>query len=139
LSGLSDERLRAARRAWREARDDEREVRYLQELVRTGALAHERLELAALLEHGAARVVLGREDVAPSEELPVEEWAAKVGAAIAERGPEACVRAAVAAANALPIRWENRFDGPPDGAMQVFELLDSFLLGDYADLKTTRT
>jgi hypothetical protein len=129
---MSDDRLRAAQRAWREARDDEREVRYLQELVRTGALAPGSLELAALLEHGGAMTVLGRE---PADAAEPEEWAKRVGEAIAAHGPEAGVRALVAAANWLTIRWENRFDGPPDSVMRVFELLDAFVLGDAHDRK----
>lgn len=130
---MSDDRLRAARRAWREARDDEREVRYLQELVRAGALAPEPLELAALLEHAGVMTVLGREQAGGACEP--EEWSTRVGEAIAAHGAEAGIRALVAAANSITIRWENRFDGPHDSVMRVFELLDAFALGDAGDRK----
>src|SRR5687768_7338094 len=104
-----DDRLRGAERAWREARDEASEVRWLRELLRVGRLDRPALALAALLGHAPARMVLG--DPPPEEELDAPAWAQKVAPLIAAAGPEAPLRAAIGAARAVPL-YGDRFDGP---------------------------
>lgn len=88
---MSDERLRALERRWREAGSAEDEAAWLQERVRTGALTQGAVELAALAGHRAARAVTGaRHDDLASDEA----WLRAIGA----RSEVAVVRIARAAA-----------------------------------------
>lgn len=130
---MADDRLRGAERAWREARDEESEGRYLRELLRVGRLERQALVLAALLGHAPARTVLGAE--AP-EALEPEAWAAKVAPLVRACGPDAPLRTAIAAARAVPL-YGDRFDGPEDTALSVLERLDHVALAHGAE-RTTR-
>ncbi len=69
-----DAARRARERAWAASAGDDDEARLLLERVRTGALAPERLELAAWLGQPAARLALG--DAAPAgDHVPLGRWA----------------------------------------------------------------
>lgn len=125
---MSDDRLRAAERAWRETRDDEAEVRYLRELLRAGRVDRQRLVLAAALDHPPAVAVLAEPPVEP---LAPAAWAEKVGGLAAALGPDVTLRAAVAVARSVPVHGD-RFDGPSDDAMRVLEALDGLALAEPA-------
>jgi hypothetical protein len=58
---MTDARLRALERRWRESGSLEDEVAYLLERLRTGDLLRDRVELAAYCGHAAARHALGAE------------------------------------------------------------------------------
>ncbi len=124
---MTDDRLRAAERAWRDARDDEAAARYLRELRRLGQVDDRALDLAALLGYAPARELLG--GAAPAEPED-DEWPAAVAAATAALGPMPCLRAAVEAAFMVPIMvpMHDRFDGPDDHALRVLEALDDGML-----------
>lgn len=121
---MTDDRLRAAERAWRDARDDESAARFLRELRRVGHLDEQALHLAALLGYAPARELLA--GAAPAEPDD-EEWPEVVARATAALGQEGCLRAVVEAAWQVPIHGE-RFDGPDDHAMRVLEVLDDAML-----------
>lgn len=70
-----DARLRELERRWQRSGDVEDEARFLGERLRRGDLAVERVELAAFVNHGPARTVLG--DAAPTGlYAPFRRWAA---------------------------------------------------------------
>lgn len=56
---MSDQRVRAQERRWREGRDPEEEARWLRERLRAGELDLRRLTAASLLGHPPARMVVG--------------------------------------------------------------------------------
>lgn len=124
---MTDDRLRAAERAWRDARDDESAARLLRERRRLGLLDERALELGALLGYAPAREVLGAAAPAEPEEDEEEAWAGPIAAATARLGPEPCLRAVAAAAWRVPMHGD-RFDGPSDVGMRVLEALDDALL-----------
>jgi hypothetical protein len=92
---VSDQRLRALERRWRETNSSEDEAAYLLERVRVGDLRIERLELAAYCRHeGAQKAVRG---YSADEEVSIDHWAEALGA----WGQEALVIAIVVVASAL--------------------------------------
>lgn len=124
---MSDDTLRAAERAWREQPGDAAAARLLSERVRLGLLDPLALDLAVALGHRAACVVAG---VEPAEAEPTA-WVEAVTRAAVALGPEACLRAAAAAAHGAPVRWE-RFDGPDDVVVRLLDALDGALLAPAA-------
>lgn len=56
---MSDDRLRELERRWRSSGADSDEAAWLSERIRTGALSHERVRAAAILQHPAALLVIG--------------------------------------------------------------------------------
>lgn len=84
---MSDAELREQERRWKESNLPADEASYLLARVRAGELSPQRLELAARLDHPAARIALG--SMAPalfdpdSEQDPFEDDEAAVRAAIA--------------------------------------------------------
>lgn len=76
---MSDQRLRELERRFEVTRDVADEAALLAARLRAGALARERLELAAYLGHAAARSALG--DAAPAgKHVPMDAWAGAVQA-----------------------------------------------------------
>ncbi len=76
---MGDEDLRALERAWQQTGTIEAEARLLRARLRAGALAPERLELAAWLGHAPAIEALGPEAPA-GEHVPLARWAAALDA-----------------------------------------------------------
>jgi len=122
---MSDERLRELERRWRESGAVADEAAWLAERVRVGEPSRERVELAAYLEHPAARVIEGdaltavavaelqaevvslRPRVPPDDPgsfaEPFKEWAVSLLA----WGPEACVRALLGPMHEYVPAWES--------------------------------
>lgn len=112
---MSDEALRELERAWRTSGDPSDEARLVAEALRLGRLVRERVELAAYLRHGAARVALG--DGAPAgEHVPWSAWVA----AVDDDGRRALVRALVAGVRA----WRELAD---PGLIAACEVLEGWL------------
>lgn len=105
---MSDARLRALERRFRSTGSVEDETEYLGERIRVGAIAPERVEIAAYLGHAASLACLGSEapDVLTADDLPGYQipllqlkdsdlgYLAEVGA---WWGQELCARFAIAA------------------------------------------
>ena len=88
---MSDARLRALLRRWRETQDEADGVAYLRARLEVGGLEAERVELAAFLGHEVALSALGAREAFPRPS-DLRDWVFQL-----ERyGLEACVRAAVA-------------------------------------------
>jgi hypothetical protein len=100
---VTDERLRALERRWRETGATDDEAQYLQARARAGELDAERLALLAHCGHPAAERIVG---VTPFDDL--RPW----GDGLARWGKEVCVRAALAAALRV---------GARDGSIAVAE------------------
>jgi len=78
---MTDEKLRALERRWRESGSVQDEAAWLQERVRQGALSREMLELAAYCGHGASRHILCHKfEVVFDEEWPagLSSWGTRV-------------------------------------------------------------
>lgn len=92
---MSDARLRALERRWRETGADADEAAWLKARLQAGELTRDGLGVAAALGHAAAAQALGEPPAAPPAALmdllsALREW------------PEAFVRAVVALAHAVP-------------------------------------
>lgn len=103
---MSDSTLRDLLRRWQRSGSITDEAAYRRERVRAGELAGPRLDLAAHCGHPAARQVIG--GGWPAQLHPwvhgLRRW-----------GPEALVRAAVAAARFVYPHWSAGLHGPRDG------------------------
>jgi hypothetical protein len=95
---VSDERLRQLERRFREARTTEAEAAWLQARLRAGAIAPERVQLAAYCDHEPAQSVLGAD--VPEPLYGFRAWAK----GIQHWGREATLRLVVSTAQAA---WEN--------------------------------
>jgi hypothetical protein len=84
---MSDERLRMLERRWKETGAVEDEAAYLQERLRTGDLARDKLELAAYLGYPGARAALGGE-APPADDL---ERVRRQRDRLEERHPGTCL------------------------------------------------
>jgi hypothetical protein len=92
---VGDTKLRELERRWRETAAVDDEAAYLQERVRMGDLARERLELAAYCSHEGARMALPGYEPARTR---LERWAVGLrrwGRPVATRGAIAAARMAV--------------------------------------------
>lgn len=98
-----DDAVRAAERRYRASGALEDEVAWLRERLRIGDLTRERCELAAFMGHPAATTALALDCAGHAACLRCGAGPA-VMEGLAERGPEANLRAAVAAA-----RWSMKF------------------------------
>lgn len=120
---MTDERVRALERRWRETGAAEDEAAWLAERARLGELARDALELAALAGHAAARLVLGARAIdTPRDD---EAWVA----AIAERSEPAVVRIARAAVgHVLDVHAAAGREVPaPEHTTEVMALVDDWL------------
>lgn len=104
---MSDERLREAKRRWKESRSVEDEAQYLLERVRVGSLRRERLELAAHCGHLGAvtATALGKADLLAG--LRGGRWDGETRA-----------RAAVALAS-VAMTYRSASDSRPDEGLAV--------------------
>lgn len=111
---MSDQRLRALERKYRESGTVEDEAAYLRERVRVGDLTLERLELAAYCGHEGAR------RAAQSREQPATR-ARDILSAMEIHGREAVVCLAAAAARVALEEFESRYprDARPRAAVQA--------------------
>jgi hypothetical protein len=135
---MSDDRLRAAERAWRETGDVEAEARLLRELVRAGRLTPGGVGLSAALGHAPARAALEEPPPAepPDPRADPEAWATHAAEALCapREGVDATLaaaRACVAAAFWTPVfsyAHDARFDGLDDGWVRVLDVLEEVVL-----------
>jgi hypothetical protein len=110
-AGVSDQRLRDLERRWHETGAITDEAAFLRERVRAGALARDRLELAAYCGHEAARQAL---EQIKATRVGLRKWA--VG--LRRWGGEAATRGAVAAARAASTATRDLWsDGRVDSAL----------------------
>lgn len=111
---MSDEGLRDLERAWRASHDPHDEARLLAERLRAGLLVRARLELAAYLGHGPARIALG--EAAPAgRRVPWLAWVA----AIDDEGRRTLVRGLVdGVASERDLRAEAQLDAALDGLLE---------------------
>lgn len=103
---MSDARLRELERRFRASRDPQDEVAWLVERVRVGRLRPERLELAGLCGHSAARSALQAlrgpaADPVAAGQIPPPDDLGRLLLALDAREPAACARAALALARVL--------------------------------------
>lgn len=115
---MTDRRLRELERRLAEG-DAAAEAPLLAERLRAGTLAPERLRLAAYLAHAPARDALA--DAAPRLREDLEGWIR----GLAEWGPQAWVRAAVAAARRVLSLYEERFEAPGSFDLRPREAIEA--------------
>jgi hypothetical protein len=128
---MSDERLRALERRWRETGTVQDEAAYLLERVRVGDLRESRLELAAHVGHQAAGMAIGKGTSGPrrgprgdwtlledSEEIEWYRKADQLG------GDEALLRVVAAVFN----RSQNAHDRPHSPQSLLFVQLENATL-----------
>ena len=101
-----DERQRDLERRWRETGDPAAEAAWLQERLRAGQLAPERLEVAAELRHPAAVEAYGGSVGSLLERMGSAEQQAECVAWLGERlQAEGLIRLSLAAARSLQPIW----------------------------------
>jgi hypothetical protein len=125
---VADDRLRRLQRRFAEAGELDDEVAFLREQVRAGALANDRLELAAYLGHEAATRAWGGDPGRPEadDQRPLERVTRWVEG-LKRWGEEALWRAGAAVVRAIPI-YADRFDGPDDRLLEVMDRVEDWIL-----------